>query len=359
MKTLKTLIVLTMTAAACACSNGGIEKGLFRFDVSDVKDLTGEPFSPATAATIDLPLSIGILDTMVFSYKPMGEANYFVFPLTDPDAAPRLVCVKGRRDDEPMNIFPFKEMFRKDGEWKTYLFNLDRSRVLVWNLSRTLSEGRDVFEGVSFLKPNYDGEIMPFGYFHVGDGQILVIDDHLEEVEIAGVLQSRRRAPTLDLYEFTSGNLLNSIGLFKESDIEGGLWQYNEVLTPNVCVNPAGTKAFACMAYLPDYCIVDLVSGKANGFRLNELPSFDENQKRWYFKSAVASVDYIYALYSGAVLKDLFTPPEGNDALYVIDWSGRIVHKYLLPGQYQDMWHDASTGKTYLINRGTGELATL
>jgi len=359
MKTLKALLVLSMAAAACACSNGDVEKELFLFDVSDVKDVPGEPFALIAAATIDLPVAVGILDTMVFSYKPMGDANYYVFPLSDPDAAPHLACMKGRREDEPMNVFPFKEMYREDGDWKTYLFNLDRSRVLEWNLSKTLTEGRDIFDGVSFLKPDHAVDIIPSAYFHAGDGQILVIDDNLEIAEAAGMMQSRKKAPTLDLYDFQSGELLRSIALFNNSDIASDNWQYNEVLTPNVCVNPAGTKAFVGMAYLPDYCIIDLGSGKATGFKLKDIPPFSESMKRWYFKSAVASGDYIYALFSGAVIKDMFTPPEGNDVLYIIDWSGKIVHKYLLSGQYQDMWHDASTGRTYLINRGTGELATL
>lgn len=355
----KLLLFLLMAAIACSCGNGSIEKELFLFGVSEISDVKEEPVTLVSVVTIDPPLSIGILDTMVFSYKPMGEANYYVFPLDNPFVTPGIVCVKGRREDEPMNIFPFKEVFLKNGEWMTYLFNLDRSRVLEWNLSKTLSEGKDVFESVSFLKPDYDGEIMPFGYFHVGEEQILVIDDHLEEIEKAGVIQSIRRAPTLDRYDFKSGNLINSIKLFKDSDIEGDLWQYNEVLTPNVCVNPAGTKAFVAMAYLPNYCVIDIESGKASGFKIDGLPPFDESVKRWYFKSVVASKDQIYALFSGSVFKDPFTPPEGNDVLYVLDWSGSVLHKYMLSGQYQDMWHDPSNGKTYLINRGTGELAIL
>lgn len=355
----KPLILFLLATIVCSCGNGGIEKDLFLFGISEINDVKAEPLTMASSVAIDPPLSIAILDTMVFSYNPMGEANYYVFPLDNSVVAPRVVCIKGRREDEPMNIFPFKDVFYKDGEWKTYLFNLDRSRVLEWNLSRTLSEGKDVFENVSFLKPDYNGEIMPFGYFHVGEEQILVIDDHLVEIEKGGVIQSVRRAPTLDRYDFKSGNLINSIKLFKDSDIEGELWQYNEVLTPNVCVNPAGTKAFVAMAYLPDYFVIDIESGEAKGFRIKELPSFNESEKRWYFKSAVASEDQIYALYSGAVFKDPFTPPEGNDILYVFDWSGSVVHKYLLSGQYQDMWCDPSNGKTYLVNRGTGELAIL
>lgn len=357
---LKTLIcTLAVAATACACSNGGIEKELFNFDVSGVKDIDGEPMAFAKTTVIDPPLSFAILDSTVLSYRPMGEANYYIFPLDNPSAAPRLVCIKGRRNGEPMNIFPFKEVFMKEGDWKTYLFNLDRSRVLEWNLSKTLSEGRDVFDGVTFLKPDYEGEIMPFGYFHVGDEHLLVIDDHLEEVTIGGVIQSVRRAPTLDLYDFGSGDQLLTLKLFNDSDITSDIWQYNEVLTPNVCVNSTGTKAFAAMAYLPDYCIIDFETGNTKGFRINDLPSFDESIKRWYFKSVVASGDYIYALFSGAVIKDLFTTPEGDDILYVFDWSGKIVFKYLLSGQFQDMWYDPSTDSTYLVNRGTGELAQL
>ena len=95
------------------------------------------------------------------------------------------------------------------------------------------------------------------------------------------------------------------------------------------CIKPDRTKLAFGMGYMPVYGILNLSSGKFQGFRIKGLNRFSIAERNWHFCNLVADNHYIYALYYGHDISDPYSE-RGCSTLFVIDWDGGLVKRFLL-----------------------------
>ena len=122
-------------------------------------------------------------------------------------------------------------------------------------------------------------------------------------------------------------------------------------LDASFSLKPDKTKFVEAMNWLPQINIIDLKSGKINGFRLKDYQNEDiyttsmENAAFCY-KCVVSNDKFIYALWAGQKKRDLH-PDIGYHFIHVFDWQGNYVHKFKLKDAINDLSINASDGRLY------------
>ena len=109
------------------------------------------------------------------------------------------------------------------------------------------------------------------------------------------------------------------------------------------------------MSYMPVYCLIDINTGEARGFKLEGLNSFSTKEERWHFVDVCADDRYVYALYSGEILFN----PDGTyipDTLYVFGWNGDVKLKCKLNHRFSEL--NIDNGYLYLRN-SDGDMASI
>ncbi|MCM1177418.1 MAG: TolB-like 6-bladed beta-propeller domain-containing protein [Clostridium sp.] len=321
------------------------ESEFFAFDVKELSDVSAESLLLVGKESSADMFCAAIHGLTVYSYELSKD---WLFTLTDLDTDELVgnFVQKGRSGDEFIDVLPIKEFYTENGDTKTLLFSYHDSRLVTWNISESIKTGKTVYEGKSCL--GEDGQFLPLGEYHrLNDAELIAFNAN-QQFNTDEMLSP----PVYEMYSLPDGLLKRTYTVFRNPGIEtkDALFSAKSFLSVSDCVKPDGKKIAFAMSYFPQINIMDIASGKTDGFRIKGARRFSPENKIWCFSSVASDDEFIYALYYGK---------DGNgadynscpDILYIFDWDGEIAHKFRLNKHVTDLCIDINDGKLYLYHR--------
>lgn len=316
------------------------EQDFFKFDIVDAD-------SPVMVSPVEIDNMINtgvrLVDCAIsYPYVFSYESGDHLFGITDISSGKYLGkwCLRGNGPEDPLYVLPITDIYYKGGDMTADLFSYHGGKLMAWNISESLRSDTDVYDDV--IKIDYAEQPVPFfSVYRVSDSLALVLDTrqnaHVNEM-IA--------APSYDLYDTSSGNLVKRFDLFnmvvsKSSDRHFTSKSY---LSVSDCMKPDKSRIAFAMRYMPVISVLDLKSGRTTGIRLKDAKSFTTRKLIAHFVDISADDDYIYALYYGRKRVDGSFP----EILHIFDWDGNWVATRKLSHHASAL--QVSNGRLYLYN---------
>ena len=290
-----------------------------------------------------------VKDSIALSLEPTGG---YLFSISNVMTGKFLgqFCKQGKSAQEILSAIPVKEIYESDGEDKACVYSYMDSKVCIWNITKSLDAGKDVYDKVVTLKGEGNYEFLALkSCYYLGDGKILACNSNQnpESDELLDV-------PVYEIYDMSNGEQKVVLeGMFEkieELPVRNTLFSPKEYFSGVDCISPDRSRLVYAMSYFPCFFIFDINSGATEGFRFTGCPSFSPERKIWYFTSVQSDENFIYALYYGKEI-DYSDYDACPDILYVFDWSGNVRCKFLLDRHFTDLSVDTDSGKLYFTHR--------
>lgn len=284
-----------------------------------------------------------IKDSLVIN---SGNSSEYLFHISGIDGD--LVgsfCRRGRAGNEPLSGLPLSETYFMDGDLCADVYSFMDMKLFVWNITRSISEGRDIYEDIIQFKDEDEARLKPWMSLYRLDENRIIVYNSMQ----SGYSDTYVDTPSYQIYDLSEGRLSRQYDLFNIVDLDpkNPMLTANAFLSSEDCIKPDRSKIAFAMSLMPVYCILDLSTGKAAGYRIKGLPGMRTDEYRWHFADIQADDDYIYALYSGEVMFN----DEGTDVpdvLYVMDWDGNLLCRYDMSRRFSGLSLDGH--KLYLTH---------
>ena len=331
------LILGLMSLMSC---NRIDEQDFFKFDIVDAD-------SPdmVTPVEVDNMINTGVklMDCAIsYPYVFSNESGDHLFGITDISSGKYLGkwCLRGNGPEEPLYVLPITDIYNIGEDMIADLFSYHGGKLLTWNISESLRSDTDVYDDV--IKIDYSEQPVPFfSVYRVCDSLTLVYDTRQN-----AYVNEMIAAPSYDLYDTSSGNLVKRFDLFNMfvSKSSGRHFTSKSYLSVSDCMKPDKSRIAFAMRYMPVISVLDLKSGQVKGIRLKDAKSFTTRKLICHFVDISADDDYIYALYYGRERVDGSFP----EILHIFDWEGNWVSTRKLSHHASAL--QVSNDRLYLYN---------
>lgn len=237
---------------------------------------------------------------------------------------------KGRGPEEYIGIGYFDRVYIEDSELKSLMYAYNQDKIIDWNISRSLREGKTVADTVRDFK-RQSGMGMCYGYvFRIDDDRVLARANS-EKLTHNSPEYSLPSYLTIDV---NTGEVENTLQLLKKpfynNNLEGVIGQ--EILLSSVDrINPDGNKLVSAMSHLGMIGITDLGSGTTKWFRIAGTPGVSYLNGNFsdidvFYWDVDAYGDNIYALYVDQPFERLLEQRNiSSNTVHVFDWDGNFV----------------------------------
>ena len=254
-------------------------------------------------------------------------------------------CRRGRAWNEPLSGLPLSETYFMDGDLCADVYSFMDMKLFVWNITRSISEGRDIYEDIIQFKDEDEARLKPWMSLYRLDEDRIIVYNSMQSGYGDGLVG----VPDYQIYDLDTGTLQREYDLFNvvEKDPEDPVLSPSVFLTNVDCIKPDRSRIAFGMYFMPVFCILDIESGEAEGYRLKGHGGLDLQEAHRHFVDIQADDEYIYALYSGEVMFN----DEGTDVpdmLYVMDWDGNLLCRYDMSRRFSGLSLDGH--KLYLTH---------
>lgn len=251
-------------------------------------------------------------------------------------------CKRGRAWNEPLSALPVSEIYVKDGDLMADLFSYHDGKVLEWNISQSIEDGKDCYSEIHQLK-HLKRHVMPLLSFHnLSDSTIIGYNSAQNAVS-----DELTCSPSYEIYSIDTGNLIKRHSLFNKIHLKtkDDRYKSKNFLALSDDIKPDRKRLVYAMRYMPVISIMDLSSGSVKGIILKDKRKFTHRKRISHFIDIQADDNYIYTLYYGQERKHKDSYPE---LFYVFDWDGNLVKEFHLSHHASEMCMDSD--RIYLYN---------
>lgn len=234
-------------------------------------------------------------------------------------------CHVGRAREEVLSSLPLRYMYRNmSGNLCADIFSITEGKLMQWNIDATIDSGNDKYDKICIL--NTVQPLPLTSILRVNENKIVVLD-----AGVNAFTSKLERIPDYREYDLKTETFSRSYDLFKKIDAGMESKHFPSMVYYNCvdCLNPRKDKLAVAMNFMPVISVIDLVSGKACGYKIKGERDFSIQEPASCFVDVQADDEYIYALYSGKTI-DFEHGLELPDYLFVIDWNGNMIGKYQL-----------------------------
>lgn len=295
-----------------------------------------------TSSTIQMS---HIVDSLFISIDRTGQEYLYCISDINTDQVIGVFGRRGRSSNEMFDCLPILDTYRnKDGELCSDVLSFGDGRVFVWNISESIRTESDCYERIAHLY-NDDGRYPFLSLYHLNDSSVIVKNSGQSPSE-----ERMTNAPVYEVYSLGTGKLLRQFDLFDVVDVEteNPLYTSKSFSGNFDCIKPDRSKMAFGMGYMPVYGILELTSGAFQCYRIDGLQRFSTEERNLHFCNLVSDDQYIYALYYGYDISDPYSERKAS-TLFVIDWDGRLVSKWMLDQYFTELAIDDDV--LYLINK--------
>ena len=254
---------------------------------------------------------------------------------------------RGHGHNEYISLSPIQQIYSEGGEYKTVLFAPNESKILIWNISKSLKNDSTIYDYVG----NYSWK----DKYSVSYSKQVMIDNEsvlLYSPSIRTLPDEELTDPMYQIRTLRTNEPVKEIRIFAHA-----INNYKSKVLPecyldaSFSLKPDRKKFVEAMNWLPQINIVDISSGKVNGRRLKEVQdesvfSTDMKDAMFCYKHVVSDDNHIYALWAGSPRSEL-RPDIGYHTVHVFDWEGKLIKKYKLKEPINELTLDMQNGILY------------
>lgn len=346
METINNISLLLVALVSFSCSTYD-EYEFFNFDVVEVDDIPAEKLDVRYVGKSTYPLDMcSIENGYLISYHPQNEHIFVATELNTGQLAGSF-CRRGRSHEEMIMSIPISDSFIRDSEFHAWLFSIPDKKLVNWNISKSIKMGIQQYEEIVNLGGRKN-ESLPFLSVHPLDSA------HIVGYNSGQYSERVYRTPAYEIYEVESGVIKDTIKLFNKIELRTGddVYRSRVFLSVQDCMKPDNSRLACGMFYMPVFNIIDPHTKQVHGIRIKGTKSFSAKNRIVHYMDMAANDDFICALYCGEKLKGKGDYP---DYLYLIDWEGKPLHKYILPVGTTSIEIDGNN--LYLLNFHTGDIS--
>ena len=280
-----------------------------------------------------------VCDTFAIFYNNMIEGHSFsVFNLNDGNLLGKFFPC-GHGHDEYLTVSPVFQIFKEDGHQKTLLTAPNEDYVMIWDITESLAVGKTVCERVSKYEYDKGCPISISRCEYIGTDKVLTYRGGYHNPQTGQIA-----VPIWQMWSFDGGKHLADIRLFQAIKNENPHVMPETFYSGMATVKKDRTKFAEAMLYLPQINIVDVESGKARGFLMEDYDDYaifstDMSGASYYYRDIQSSDDYIYALWCGKRISE-YNMEEGMDEIHVFDWNGTMIRRMKLSEPVQKLFYD-------------------
>ena len=322
-------LLVTMSFVLVGCSQVA-EQEFFIDALSEVKSLPAVQLTlnEGTASSSMLQMSY-IVDSLIISINNRGQEYTYNISNIHTDQLLGFYGRRGRSFNEMLDCLPVMDTYRnKNNELCSDIFSIGGGRLFIWNISRSLNSASDCYDGI--VKLYNDEDRYAFLSLYHRDDTSVVVKNSMQTASEEIIAE----VPRYEIYDLRSGDLVRNYNIFKRVNVktDDPVYTSKSFFGNFDCIKPDRTKLAFGMGYMPVYGILDLETGRFNGFKIEKLKHFSTSVRNWHFCNLVADDSRIYALYYGNDISEPHTERK-TSTLFVIDWGGNITARYDL-GKY-------------------------
>lgn len=270
---------------------------------------------------------IAIQDSLAFFMNPKLSTHWYqVFDLNNNAEIGRYVN-KGNGHKEFSPIAPIFNFYIENNDTKTVLFEANKERISVWNITKSLTNKSTVIE--KQIK-------MPWMQENNGAcfNEIFVKDSCTVYAKVSAISTENQDAtlPYYQIRDLRNGEKKSEIHVFKKDILDKKTKYQPEVFYSHDVIKPDGSKIAQAMLHVPQINIIDTKSGTAVAYQLNyhmtlsDLETYED--LKTYFIRICADNEYIYTVFYGKEPWGLYDIPCVNQ-IYIFDWNGNLIKKIL------------------------------
>ena len=245
----------------------------------------------------------------------------------------------GHGSGETPYVASIYHIYKENGEVKTILFGPVESKIYIWNISRSLKEGKTVIE--KSFKYEWRDET-PGGYLDlVKTGE----DTFVAYVPGVRVNNADIRQPHLQERTLSDNRLVKKIDMFKEVPSDAIKRKYlTEFLFDSYsCVSRDAKKIVQVMAYMGQIDFIDIETGKIDGHRIKGTYNFsifdtEMNDVSHYYHRVKTNGKHFFALWCGKKVDEIKV--FAFNTLHVFDMNGKCKSIIKLDSNISDITID-------------------
>lgn len=272
--------------------------------------------------------NIIIKDSLAILYTPMNPKGFYSVMNIDNGEDLGTFCPKGRGPDESMNMHVFSETYESDGDIKANVFDNIKERVFEWNITRSLCEGKTVYDTIRPF-PWIETVGSPYNCgFRLNDKEYFTCAAAVTFEEIQQVVP-----PRYTIRSLADNSELRKYRIFTDtlySFDNTSKWSLFDFFSQEYDIHPDKSKIAMTMAFYPQINILDLNTGKLNAYRLKDVSRPSTSKRIWHYSSVACSEKYIYALYQNKNLFKSDGAQKTNTHLHIFDWNGNMLADQVL-----------------------------
>lgn len=287
---------------------------------------------------------VAVYDSLMFFMNPkLSNSFYNVFNVNTGEELGTF-CAKGGGPDEVAALGPIFQFFKEDDDLKTLLFAPNEERLLIWNISQSLKQGKTIMDRTIPYTWRTENQGACYHEMFLQDKDILFTkvsafpigdDDATLPIWQKRTINTNKCLSTYNIYKQTIKNNKSSI-------IPEAFYYSNDAFKPD------GTKIVQVMTHFPQLNIIDVQTGKVVGYRMDENVDFTifegKGDIKGYFSEVKVDDNYIYASYWGKI-------SWGNiNTIYVFNWRGEVVCKINTDHAVNRLWVDSIRNRLYAID---------
>ena len=283
--------------------------------------------------------SVAMQDSLLIFYTPRHPKYYFA--ILDIKSGMELgeYCLRGNGPLESTNIYPFQEVYSKDGCMIADVMDTDKERLLVWNITRSIEERRSIYDTILPMPwVKAIGTPIEF-YSRLNDSEFLMSSVTRPIEDISKVITSR-----CYIRSYEGCSLVREYKIFADSLADFGFegkWDPGKPFYSRSVINKDVNKVAMSMVSYPQINILDLESGELKCFRIKGSPAVSTSKSIVYYTDICCDANRIYALYS-AINNEEYARSNGDyskifSQIHIFDWDGNLVDKWQLSTYYDMM----------------------
>lgn len=258
---------------------------------------------------------------------------------------------KGNGPNEFVDISWIYQFFYEDGHLKGVLYSFSKKKIVIWDITESVQTGVTHLSQIDF--PKKESNITLGGYVFFENNKYIVAN-------IKQFDSPNQPNQTYHRIDFATQETKEKYSLYNTSiDNNDNVFQALYHHTP-VAHDIKGTKLVATMAILPQINILDIKTGKLNGFRMGSTYNFENikdlrGEMKVHYLSVTADTRYIYALYVGKTTDLRAGFPNGH-IIHIFDWNGKLLRKLCLDKEAGHIGIDVNNHALLIKNDQTDEI---
>lgn len=297
-----------------------------------------------------------ICDSIVLFFHPrLPDYQYYCFNIKTGKHIANFFPIGGG-PEEFYSVTPIIQKYEEDGYIKSFFTAINEEKAGVFNITKSIEEKKTVLDTLFAFRWR-DKSLNPFLFVFQEDDNRVLAKQSAAKITQEGYNYSLPQFLRINIQENEIERkfdiFIHPINNKKAKDYNKEFYQTYDIIKPDK------SKIVMCMAMLAQINILDIETGKIEGFRISGTPNFDylkgeiEDLKQFYCHMA-ADDEFIYALYLD---KKYIEMKESANAriVHVFDWEGNIIRKLYLDNPVDVIDIDTENNLLYGFNFATEE----